>query len=175
MLKQEKILQQERQEGLFFNEFKSQTYGKLDFQNVIDKLLAYIEQEPGLEYEIIIGTDSMANSHAEAEFVSAIVVHRKSRGGIYFWSKRHEANLHTLRQRIFQEALFSLKLAEQLINECKQKNFNDFHLSIHVDIGPNGETKQMLHEIVGMIRGNGFEVKTKPDSYGASSVADRHT
>jgi predicted RNase H-related nuclease YkuK (DUF458 family) len=112
---------------------------------------------------------------ASAEFVSAIVVHRKNRGGIYFWSKRHEAKLHTLRQRIFQEALFSIKLAEQLIERLKEQNVLEFNLTIHVDIGPNGETKKMLQEIVGMIKGNGFAVKTKPESYGASSVADRHT
>jgi len=103
------------------------------------------------------------------------VVHRKSRGGIYFWSKRHETQLHTLRDRIFQEALFSLRLAEQLIERLKQKNISDYNLTIHVDVGPNGETKKIMHEIVGMIKGNGFAVKTKPESYGASSVADRHT
>jgi uncharacterized protein len=62
-----------------------------------------------------------------------------------------------------------------LIERLKLRNVSDFNLTIHVDVGPNGETKQMLQEIVGMIKGNGFSVKTKPDSYGASSVADRHT
>jgi predicted RNase H-related nuclease YkuK (DUF458 family) len=163
------------QNPLIFNEFKSPTYGVLDFDQVIDKLFEYVGSEPGLEYELIIGTDSMPQPNANAEFVSAIVVHRKSRGGIYFWSKRHETNLFSLRQRIFQEALYSLRLAEQLIERLKQKNILDFNLTIHVDVGPNGETKKMLQEIVGMIKGNGFAVKTKPDSYGASSVADRHT
>lgn len=159
---------------LYFNDFKSPTYGALDFESVLEKLLAYVGVAPGLEYELIIGTDSMP-SGTEAEFVSAIVVHRKNAGGIYFWSKMHQTNLHTLRQRIFQEALFSLKLAEQLIEKLKEKNIVDFNLTIHVDVGPNGETKKMIHEIVGMIKGSGFEVRTKPDSYGASSVADRHT
>jgi uncharacterized protein len=158
-----------------FNEFRSPTHGVLDFDSVLNKLLEYVGSEPGLEYELIIGTDSMPMLGTEAEFVSAIVVHRKNRGGIYFWSKRHETSLHSLRQRIFQEALYSLKLAEQLIERLKQKNILDFNLTIHVDVGPNGETKKMLHEIVGMIKGNGFAVKTKPDSYGASSIADRHT
>lgn len=160
---------------LLFNDFKSPTYGPLDFDAVLTKLLGYIGNEPGLEYELIIGTDSLGNGDATAEFVSAIVIHRKSRGGIYFWSKRHATQIHTLRQRIFEEALLSLRLAEQLIAELKNRELEDFKLTIHVDIGPNGETKKMMHEIVGMIRGNGFEVKTKPESYGASSVADRHT
>ena len=164
-----------REKELFFNEFKSPTHGALDFQKVLEKFLEYVGDEPGLEYELIIGTDSMPQANNSAEFVSAIVVHRKNSGGIYFWSKRHETSLHSLRQRIFQEALHSLKLAEQLIESLKQKNLQDFNLTIHVDVGPNGETKKMLNEIVGMIKGNGFAVKTKPESYGASSVADRHT
>ena len=169
------VQQTQSKEEVFFNEFRSPTYGRMDFFSVLDKLLKYIGQEPGLEYEFIIGTDSLGNGDKTAEFVSAIVVHRKNRGGIYFWSKRHEVDIHTLRQRIFQEALYSLKLAEQVIEELKNRNILDFRLTIHVDVGPNGETKQMLQEIVGMIKGNGFDVKTKPDSYGASSVADRHT
>jgi predicted RNase H-related nuclease YkuK (DUF458 family) len=128
-----------------------------------------------MEYELIIGTDSLLYNEHKAEFVSAIVVHRKRSGGIYFWSKRHETNMYSLRQRIFQEALLSLRLAEKLIEKLKSLNILDFNLSIHVDVGPNGETKKMVNEIVGMIKGSGFDVKTKPESYGASSVADRHT
>ncbi|MBX4204667.1 MAG: ribonuclease H-like YkuK family protein [Candidatus Doudnabacteria bacterium] len=157
-----------------FNEFRSPTHGKLDFDGVLEKLLGYMGVAPGLEYELIIGTDSMPSGH-EAEFVSAIVVHRKNKGGIYFWSKRHETSLHTLRDRIYQEALYSLRLAEQLIENLRAKEIIDYNLTIHVDVGPNGETKKLINEVVGMIKGSGFAVKTKPDSYGASSVADRHT
>jgi predicted RNase H-related nuclease YkuK (DUF458 family) len=81
-------------EGINFDQFKSPTYGVLDFDSVLEKLLEYVGSEPSLEYELIIGTDSMP-SGIEAEFVSAIVIHRKNRGGIYFWSKRHETNLHS--------------------------------------------------------------------------------
>lgn len=158
-----------------FTQFNSQTYGSLSFDQVAEKLLEYVTSEPGMEYELIIGTDSLLHNQTEAEFVSAIVIHRKRSGGIYFWSKRHETHMHTLRQRIFQEALYSLRLAEQMIEKLKSLNVMDFNLSIHVDVGPNGETKKMVQEIVGMIKGSGFNVKTKPDSYGASSVADRHT
>ncbi|MBI2355647.1 MAG: ribonuclease H-like YkuK family protein [Candidatus Doudnabacteria bacterium] len=169
------VQQKQQARDLFFNDFKSQTYGSLKWEEMLERLLQYIQAEPGLEYELIIGSDSMVANNHTAEFVSAIVVHRKSKGGIYFWSKRTQTQIHSLRQRIFEEALLSLRLAEQLIEALKVRQISDYSLTIHVDVGPNGETKQMLHEIVGMIRGNGFEVKTKPESYGASSVADRHT
>jgi len=32
----------------------------------------------------------------------------------------------------------------------------------------------MMQELLGMIRANNFEARTKPESYAASSVADRH-
>ena len=49
-----------------------------------------------------------------------------------------------------------------------------FDLEIHVDVGTNGETRTMIQELVGIIRANHFEAKTKPESYAASKVADRH-
>ena len=91
-----------------------------------------------------------------------------------------------MRQRIWQEAFISLALAEKLVVEFGQmglleKNprlvFNAseaINLEIHVDIGPNGETRELIADIVGMIRANGFRVATKPSSWGASHVADRH-
>ncbi|MDO8655133.1 MAG: ribonuclease H-like YkuK family protein, partial [bacterium] len=36
-----------------------------------------------------------------------------------------------------------------------------------------GPTRDMIREITGLIRGNGFEPVIKPDSFAASSVADR--
>jgi len=48
-------------------------------------------------------------------------------------------------------------------------------LEIHVDAGQNGETKNIVNSIVGMVKGNGFNVKIKPESYCASTVADKYT
>ncbi|HAV21575.1 MAG TPA: hypothetical protein DCX02_06940, partial [Firmicutes bacterium] len=43
------------------------------------------------------------------------------------------------------------------------------------DIGRNGGTKDLIREIVGMVTGTGFEAKIKPDAYGATKVADKHS
>src|SRR5258708_12221537 len=97
-----------------FNDFRSPTHGPLDFDQVLAKLLEYVGTEPGLEYELIIGTDSMPGANAEAEFVSAIVVHRKNRGGIYFWSNRHQTTFHSLSHQIFQAPFYSLQFPHHL-------------------------------------------------------------
>ncbi|OGY56735.1 MAG: hypothetical protein A2Y84_01455 [Candidatus Colwellbacteria bacterium RBG_13_48_8] len=71
--------------------------------------------------------------------------------------------------------MISLDLAKMVIGALRALGPIDFDLEIHVDVGEKGETKQMIQELVGMIRANNFEARTKPESYAASSVADRHT
>ena len=48
-------------------------------------------------------------------------------------------------------------------------------LEIHIDAGGNGPTKELMKELIGMVVGNGFTAKVKPEAFGASAVADRHT
>ena len=76
---------------------------------------------------------------------------------------------------MFQEAIFSLAAAEEFLQLFKTDGISKFDLEIHVDIGKVGDTRDLIAEIVGMVRSSGFMVKTKPDSFAASKVADRHT
>ena len=46
---------------------------------------------------------------------------------------------------------------------------------IHADVGEKGVTRDMIREVTGLIRGNGFEPKIKPESFAASNVADRYS
>jgi len=71
----------------------------------------------------------------------------------------------------------SLNAAETLVPEIR-KSINGsgkYELEIHIDVGKQGPTREMIKEVVGMVTGSGYVAKTKPDSWGASSVADKHT
>ncbi|MBI3384974.1 ribonuclease H-like YkuK family protein [Candidatus Gottesmanbacteria bacterium] len=155
--------------------FHSPTYGEMDFNEVVSRVIKYISEDKNNHYKIIIGTDSELTNHHVADFVTAVVLHRVGFGGIYFWGRLSHNSIHSLRQRMWEEASYSLQLAQRVIEEFRKKSLLRFNLEIHVDIGENGDTREMINEIVGMIRGNGFEVKTKPNAFGASNVADRHT
>lgn len=48
-------------------------------------------------------------------------------------------------------------------------------LEIHLDIGMNGPTRDLIKEMVGRVSGLGFTVKIKPCSTAASSLANRYT
>jgi predicted RNase H-related nuclease YkuK (DUF458 family) len=108
--------------------------------------------------------------------VSAVVIYRKGRGARYFWHKEKHYIKPILRDKIYQETLMSLDLAQKLVPMVRKViSPSKYDFEIHIDVGPLGPTREMIREVVGMVTGNGFVAKTKPDSWGASSVADKHT
>lgn len=149
--------------------------GKIFTQKtLLEEILFYINSQPQAKYKIIIGTDS--NSHETTDFVSAIVVYRVGHGGRFFWKRiKDNKKKMVLRERIYQEVIMSLNLAENLLRELSLNKDINYDFEIHVDVGSNGETREMLQEIIGMVKGSGYQIKTKPESYGASKVADRYT
>lgn len=155
--------------------FNSPSYGVLTLPQVREKILFFMNVEPAERYQLVIGTDSVAKNGEGTDFVTAIVVHRIGRGGVYFWKRMVEKRSFKLRPRIYHEAALSLSFAQEFLQVFKNDGITQFDVEIHVDIGNKGETREMLSEVVGMVRGSGFSVKTKPESYGASKVADRHT
>ncbi|OGD86580.1 hypothetical protein A2870_02190 [Candidatus Curtissbacteria bacterium RIFCSPHIGHO2_01_FULL_41_11] len=153
--------------------FTSPTYGQVDWEEALSKMAWFMGVDTTASYEIIIGTDSEAQN-GTADYVSALIVHKKGRGGIYFWGRQKVEKIFSMKQRIWQEALMSLSIAEKLVFDFAQMGLVDLNLEIHVDVGPNGPTRELIADIVGMIKANGFRVSVKPASWGASHVADRH-
>jgi predicted RNase H-related nuclease YkuK (DUF458 family) len=161
------------------NFFISPSKGKMTIDRMVDDLVAFMDEEPDCFYRLVIGSDSKShrlNGEQEIDFVTAVVIHRKGKGGRYFWQKRKIGNLTTLRDKIYTETLLSIKLAEKLVPQFTQRlNGERYRLEIHIDVGDVGSTREMIKEVVGMVNGNGFTAKTKPESYGAFVVADKHT
>lgn len=159
--------------------FWSPTIGSLTISKVIDETRKFILTSKESSFRVIIGTDSQSkknNGDFEIDFVSAIVVHRLGYGGRYFWHKIRQRKKYILRDKIYTETWLSLQLAEKLVPELRRViPDNKYDLEIHVDVGPNGPTRDMIKEVVGMVTGSGYTAKTKPESFGASSIADKHT
>lgn len=141
---------------------------------VVRNIVDFMRMEPSYRYKVTIGTDSELLAGKTADFVTAIVVHRVGNGGRYFWRRFELGKFHNLRDRIIREVLISIEVAGKVLDELKKFPLPEFDFEIHADIGENGPTKAMIQEVVAMIRANNFQVKTKPESYAASNVADRH-
>lgn len=143
---------------------------------VIQQLHDYVVTAPERQYRLIIGTDSLAGRKQRVEFITALVIHRVGAGGRYFWQSAIQAPIVTLRERMYHEALLSIHLAQRLVGEKTLQTLLSLgELEIHVDIGRQGPTREMIQEIVGMVKAHGFAVRIKPDAFAASKVADRHT
>ena len=156
--------------------FNSSLGMKLSIPQVLEAILEFMKADPKREYKVIIGTDSQLLKEQEADFVTAIVIHRVGNGGRYFWRRIESSRkFHTLRDRIVNEVLMSLEVAHMFLALTQTHKIPTFSFEIHVDVGSKGETRAIMQELVGMIRANNFEAKTKPESYAASKVADRHT
>lgn len=165
-------------DGYFFNPTK----GNLRLEGVLEEIFGYMAEKPDKFYDVIVGCDSCSGE--APHFPVAVVVLRKGEGGRFFLKKvRYQKNkkFYHWRQRILQEVLLSCELAlflkERLFNKSSSLYPGlKYQLRyIHADVGEQGQTKDMIKEVTGLIRGNGFEAKIKPEAYVASVVADRYT
>ncbi len=155
--------------------FQSPTYGTLELAQIREKILAFLSAEPDKKYQLVVGTDSQPHNGSGVDFVTAVVVHRIGTGGIYFWKRSVNKKTYVLRDRMYEEATMSLEMAETVLALLHRDGVTKYDVEIHVDIGNFGATHEMINEITGMIRGSGYAVKIKPESYAASKVADRYT
>jgi predicted RNase H-related nuclease YkuK (DUF458 family) len=162
--------------GYFYNPTK----GNLKIDEVISEVLGYMAEKPEKSYDVIVGCDS--SSGEEPHFPLAVVVLRKGEGGRFFLKRIGYKNrkFYSWKERILEEVTLSCEFAlflrenfEKKMREAAASNF-EFRY-IHADVGENGATKDMIREVTGLIRGNGFEPKIKPESFVASSVADRYS
>jgi len=164
-------------EGYFYNPTK----GNLNINQMIDEVLFYISEKPERFYDIIVGCDS--SSGQEPHFPLAVVILRKGEGGRFFLKRigYHNRKFYNWKERVLEEVMLSCELALFLRENFDKKikdspeTFNYEFRYIHADIGENGATKDMIKEVTGLIRGNGFEAKIKPESFAASTVADRYS
>jgi len=163
----------------FDHDFVSPTKGPMSTEQVINQISEFVHEEPGSFYRLVIGTDSQTHSVSgkpETDFVTAVIVHRQGKGARYFWRKLRQARRPVLRDKIYSETSISLETAEKMVPELRKAvSPAKYDLEIHIDVGSLGPTRDMIKEVVGWVNGNGYTAKTKPESWGASTVADKHT
>ncbi|MBI3572901.1 MAG: ribonuclease H-like YkuK family protein [Candidatus Kerfeldbacteria bacterium] len=156
-------------------QFHSPTLGQINQGVLVNRVREFVAAEQERNYRLIIGTDSLPNLDGQVYLVTAIVLHRVGNGGIYFWQRHLTKKMHSLRDRMYAEALASISMAQHLEHLPTLAPMLRDNIEIHVDVGEFGPTREMIQELVGMIVAHGYSAKTKPESFAASKVADRHT
>lgn len=159
----------------------SPTYGHVDMKQIAKIIFDYIKKHAeATEYNhIVIGTDSQ-NHKDETKAVVVIAVYTDGKGGKFFYEIKKLPVILNLKTKIHKETEFSIAYADELLDElfslAVQEDFDyEKHTSvgIHVDAGYSGPSGQIIPEIVGWLKGAGYEPTVKPDSFVASTIADR--
>ncbi|MBI2024088.1 hypothetical protein HYT00_01735 [Candidatus Giovannonibacteria bacterium] len=149
----------------------------ISFDELVGRLCSFIKEKPEREYKVVVGTDSRADK--QVRLITAVSVLRIGNGGRYFWTRSEEIVAPTMRERIYKEAMYSIAFTQELRSRLKDKLgeevFWDRKISVHLDVGTKGPTKELVDAVVGMVKGYGLEAVIKPYSFGAFVLADRHT
>lgn len=150
---------------------------RINFDGLITEIISYINEKPKADYKITVGTDSPGVNNPF--FITAITILRVGNGGRYFWTKSERIHCHTLQERIYKEVMRSITMTQELKSHMKDRLGEDIfwsnNITVHIDVGRNGPTKDFVDGVVGMVKGYGLEAIIKPDAFCACVVADRHT
>ena len=125
-------------------------------------------------HKIIVGTDSVKLGY-NFIFTNAICVLNNGfydRRYFYHREELKDDSYLDLSKRLLKETTDSISIALNI-----RENLKNANIEIHADVNPDVQHKSSSYNnmIKGYITGCGFSVKTKPQSFVASSIADLHT
>lgn len=134
-----------------------------------------IKQSPE-DSSVYIGADSKVYSHKGqpmVAYVTVIILHYgSSRGAKIFTSHKTDRYYGQIRQRLMMEVTDAIESGMEITDVIGDRGF-EIHLDINRD--QRHKSSEIVKEATGYVLGTmGFEPKLKPDSFAASSVADRY-
>ena len=158
---------------------KSPTRGNVTMEEIADIIVEFYNRNKDYEtpFNIIIGTDSQ--NFSDTKVVVVIAVQSEGHGGIYFYDIQRVNRISNVKVKLNYETSQSLAYADRLLDILLEDKYTEVmkkaHIIIHVDAGESihGKTKELIPSIVGWVKACGYDCKTKPESFVASTIADR--
>jgi len=125
---------------------------------------------------VYIGADSKVfTRHGKqmVAYVTVIILHYgSSKGATIFKSHRTDYYYGQVRTRLMGEVTDAIAAGMEVVDVIGDRAF-EIHLDINPD--PRFKSSEIIREATGYVMGTlGIEPKIKPDSFAASSVADRY-
>ena len=160
--------------------FYSQTYGNVELEEIPHKLNEFYlrNKHYGSPFNIIIGTDSQ--NHRDTKVVSVVAITCEGHGGIFFSHSKHIDLIQNVKEKLNYETGDSLIIATQLIDVFEAHDdlyelYINAPISVPIDAGnsPKGKTYLLVKDLVGWVTATGFDCHVKPESFVASSIADK--
>ena len=124
---------------------------------------------------ISVGTDSQVIGKT-FRFISVLCIYNPGKGGFYYYLQKYcdrdNYRLHNQKMRMFDEVAKSIELAVLLRDETGVLP------EVHIDASPEKYeefTSSFSEQLKGYVLGMGFTPVLKPESFAASTIADKHT
>jgi predicted RNase H-related nuclease YkuK (DUF458 family) len=133
----------------------------------IDDLKALVAEATRNGQELHIGTDSLQTGRY-TQFVTVVITHTVGKGGRVIYSRETTPRIISLRERLFKEVWRSLEVAMDLTPVAGGE------ISVHIDANPDVKhmSSRYVQELTGLVLGQGFKHRVKPDAYAATTAAD---
>lgn len=169
-------------------EFTNTTERQMDLEAVYSRIDAFMQQEPHANYSLVIGTDGQVH-RGFTKLITGIIVRREGKGA---WACYRQViiprEIMSVREKLSTETSLSEEIA-CFFDKRKRSQLEDiilpfvyqgasFDVSIHIDAGHDkskSKTAFFVTEMVNRVESLGWVPVIKPDSYGASSYADRYS
>lgn len=159
----------------------------MSFEDVFNRILKFMNRDPRGNYRLMIGTDSQVH-HDYTLFITGIVIQSKGKG---VWACIRKVSvprkMGLLHERISKETSLTEEIVAHFTEDKKNRMIDiilphiyqgaTFTMEGHIDIGSGkkNKTKIYVEEMMTRIESMGLEPKIKPNSFVASSYANRFT
>jgi uncharacterized protein len=168
--------------------FQNVSESKLTLEDVFDRIIRFITQDPRCVYHFVIGTDSQVH-RGQTKFVTGIVIHRLGKGA---WACYRQIavprELVSIREKLMLETSFSERVAgyfnstvtameDLLLPHVYQGAMLETYIDIDAGTEPViNQTALFVQEMMDRVEALGvYAPRVKPDAYAASSYANRYT
>jgi len=140
-------------------------FGGQKIQDVSLYVKEYLEKYP--DVKVYIGTDSVQMRLATT-YATAICLWHIGNGAHVIFERQRLEKTRDLFTRLWKETEISIKIANKLRDSIGVESIID------LDINPSEKYKSnMAHDAaMGMVKGYGFEARSKPDAWAATCAAD---
>ncbi|MBP1991243.1 ribonuclease H-like YkuK family protein [Paenibacillus eucommiae] len=167
-------------------EFRNTSEKGLSLEKVHERILHFMRLEPKAAYKFIIGTDCQVHV-GHTKFITGVVIQRMGRGA---WACYRQVivprALDSVKEKLSTETMYSEEIA-MFFNEQRRSEMEDivlpflyqgasFEMFIHIDAGADklrNKTAMFVEEMVSRVESMGMVPIIKPDSYVASSYANK--
>ncbi|WP_213586064.1 ribonuclease H-like YkuK family protein [Paenibacillus sp. J2TS4] len=169
--------------------FQNVTESRLSFDDVLQRILRFISQDPESLYHFVIGSDSQVY-RGYTKFVTGIVIHRPGKGA---WACYRQVivprELTSLKEKLSMETSLSQEVAAYFAGDAVHQMeelllphvYQGAELQSFIDIDAGtkpviNKTSLYVQEMVERVEAMGiYRARVKPDSYVASAYANRYT